>query len=61
MLSNHETEDYISREFEGAVVMVCYGQRRTYKVNRIRWDLTPRTYTFTHGEVATKSTMVDYL
>eukprot|EP00347_Sterkiella_histriomuscorum_P022852 403336910 len=61
MFRNNETEDYISREFEGAVVMVCYGLRRTYKVNRIRWDLNPMTYQFTQGEFGARSTMVDYL
>jgi hypothetical protein len=49
MLDQRDHE-YVGREFEGAVVMVCYGMRRTYKVNRIRWDMNPSTYSFSHGD-----------
>jgi len=41
--------------------MVCYGHRRTYKVERIRWDLTPKTYYFNHGEDNKRSSMLEYL
>jgi len=36
----------VSREFDGAIVMANYGQKRTYKVSAIRWDMTPEGYFF---------------
>jgi hypothetical protein len=39
-------EAKVDQEFEGAIVMATYGSLRTYKVNRIMWDLTPTTYQF---------------
>jgi hypothetical protein len=40
------TPNDVNREFEGQIVMAKYGSKRTYKVNQIRWDLSPTTYVF---------------
>jgi aubergine-like protein len=51
----------VNRDFEGAVVMANYGQKRTYKVNRICWEMTPATYFFDQGESGDKKIkMLDY-
>ena len=55
------SKEQTSREFEQVVVMVCYGQRRTYKVNRIAWEHSPRSYSFKHGELNKEIGMLDYL
>jgi hypothetical protein len=39
-------QTFVGREFEGAVVMTRYGRQRTYRVQQIRWDMTPKTYIF---------------
>lgn len=57
----YESNESIGREFEGAVVMVTYGQRRTYKVHRIAWTLNPLTYKFAHGNQNQTSSMYEYL
>lgn len=41
-----KTEQAVNRDFDSAIVMANYGQKRTYKVNRICWDMSPSTYTF---------------
>jgi aubergine-like protein len=41
--------------------MANYGQKRTYKVNRICWEMSPGTYTFDQGEQGGKPVkMLDY-
>jgi hypothetical protein len=41
--------------------MANYGQKRTYKVNRICWEMSPGTYTFDQGENGDhKVKMIDY-
>ena len=41
--------------------MANYGQKRTYKVNRICWDMSPDTYYFDQGENGGKKIkMLDY-
>jgi len=41
--------------------MANYGQKRTYKVNRICWDMSPGTYFFDQGENSDKKIkMLDY-
>lgn len=41
--------------------MANYGQKRTYKVNRICWDMSPGSYYFEQGENGDKKIkMLDY-
>lgn len=54
-------ENYVQRDFDGAIVMANYGQKRTYKVNRICWEMSPSTYIFDQGESGDKKIkMMDY-
>ena len=39
-------KNILAKEFDGAIVMANYGQKRTYKVHSIRWDMTPESYFF---------------
>lgn len=48
----------VDREFEGAIVMAKYGPHRTYKVHRIRWDMTPESYQFDQGDSQKKTNML---
>ena len=48
----------VSKEFEGAIVMANYGQKRTYKVHNIRWDMTPESYFFDQGDDNKKISML---
>lgn len=53
----------MNRDFDGAIVMANYGLKRTYKVHRICWDLTPGTYIFEQGEqggAQTSIRMIEY-
>jgi hypothetical protein len=50
----------VSREFDGAIVMANYGQKRTYKVNAIRWDMSPEAYFFDQGDDNKKVSMLSY-
>jgi hypothetical protein len=53
----------VNRDFDGAIVMANYGLKRTYKVHRICWDMSPGTYFFEQGEQGgptTKVKMLDY-
>lgn len=43
---NRLDKQQVNREFDGAIVMANYGQKRTYKVNTIRWDMSPESYFF---------------
>ena len=53
-------ETKIGKEFENAVVMTKYGAQRTYRVSRIRWDMTPQKYSFEQGEAGKKTNMLEY-
>lgn len=54
-------QNYVNRDFDGAIVMANYGQKRTYKVNRICWEMSPGTYMFDQGETGDKKIrMLDY-
>lgn len=56
-----KNEHLVNRDFDGAIVMANYGQKRTYKVNRICWELTPGNYYFDQGESGGKRIkMLDY-
>lgn len=64
-LDRLKNETYVNRDFDGAIVMANYGQKRTYKVHRICWDMSPGTYYFEQGEQGstaptTKIKMLDY-
>ena len=51
----------MSREFEAAVVMAKYGPQRTYKVEKVRWDMTPTTYRFDQsGGEGSETNMMEY-
>lgn len=50
----------MSREFDGAIVMANYGQKRTYKVHAIRWDMSPEAYFFDQGDDNKKVSMLSY-
>lgn len=48
-------------EFSGAVVVTTYGARRTYRITRVNFQYTPKTYNFTQGDGQTqKTSMLDY-
>lgn len=49
-LERLKNQQYVNRDFDGAIVMANYGQKRTYKVHRICWELSPATYYFEQGE-----------
>jgi len=55
------TQEQVSREFEQVNIMVCYGHRRTYKVNRIAWEKSPRNFSFKYGELNKEIGMLEYL
>lgn len=60
-LERLKNNNLVNRDFEGAIVMANYGLKRTYKVNRICWEMTPGTYTFDQGEQGDKKVkMLDY-
>jgi hypothetical protein len=40
--------------------MADYGQKRTYKVSAIRWDMTPEGYFFDQGDDNKKISMLNY-
>ena len=40
--------------------MANYGQKRTYKVSCIRWDMTPESYFFDQGDEEKKISMLQY-
>jgi hypothetical protein len=40
--------------------MANYGQKRTYKVHQIRFDMTPDDYFFDQGDEAKRVSMLDY-
>jgi hypothetical protein len=40
--------------------MAKYGPHRTYKVNAIRWDMTPESYFFDQGESLKRINMLQY-
>lgn len=61
MIYNKKSIDLINREFEGAIVMANYGKKQTYKVNRIRWDMSPKTYFFNYGDDNRRVSMQEYL
>lgn len=47
---NRGDRNLVNKDFDGAIVMANYGQKRTYKVNCIRWDMNPENYLFDQGE-----------
>ena len=62
-LERLKNQNLVNRDFDGAIVMANYGQKRTYKVHRICWDLSPATYIFEQGEqggAQTSIRMIDY-
>lgn len=40
--------------------MANYGQKRTYKVHNIRWDMTPESYFFDQGDDNKRISMLSY-
>lgn len=40
--------------------MANYGQKRTYKVNCIKWDMNPENYMFDQGDSQKKISMLNY-
>lgn len=40
--------------------MANYGQKRTYKVHQIRFDMSPETYFFDQGDEAKRVSMLEY-
>jgi hypothetical protein len=40
--------------------MANYGQKRTYKVHQIRFDMCPDDYFFDQGDEAKRVSMLDY-
>lgn len=40
--------------------MANYGQKRTYKVHAIKWDMSPEAYFFDQGDDNKKVSMLSY-
>lgn len=57
---NRGDKALVNKDFDGAIVMANYGQKRTYKVHCIRWDMNPETYLFDQGETSKKISMLQY-
>jgi hypothetical protein len=53
-------EAAVAREFEGAIVMTRYGTQRSYRVSKIRWDMSPSKYFFDQGDSSKKTSMLEY-
>jgi len=53
-------QNFVNREFEGAIVMAKYGPHRTYKVHQIKWNMNPKDYIFDHGDEKARTNMIDY-
>lgn len=54
----HKGEDAVHQEFVGSVVMTRYGLNRTYRVDAIRFDMSPAQYAFVQGDGGAKTNMV---
>ena len=60
-LDRLKNETYVNRDFDSAIVMANYGQKRTYKVHRICWEMSPATYFFQQGEQGGPQTKINML